>query len=64
MVKRIHLVHSIVVGVCSIDVTEGQLSITVLYLVCALFGSSFWSYEVHSSFGFIILFKTKVMFKS
>jgi len=38
------------VCVCSIDVTEGQLSITLLYLVCALFGSSFWSYEVHFTF--------------
>jgi len=36
----------VIVDLCSIDVTEGQLSISLLYIVCALFGSSFWSYEV------------------
>lgn len=35
-----------VIDVCRIDVTEGQISITLLYLICAAFGSTFWSYEV------------------
>jgi len=44
-------------GVCRIDVTEGQISITLLYLVCALFGSSFWSYEVRL-LSYVYLYKT------
>jgi len=34
------------VDLCSLDVTEGQFGISLSYIISALFGSSFWSYEV------------------